>query len=92
LELFPDYIFIDLKPENVMIMPDSPNPKEIYDDGNFGRLRIKLTDFGSALKFVPENGKRKLSNKEKKHLMGTAFYWAPELFDETIDEVYILIV
>jgi serine/threonine protein kinase len=74
-----------LKPENVMVMPDSPNPKELSEE-NFGRLRIKLTDFGSALK-VPENGKRKLTENDRKHLMWSFFYLAPELYDIRIDEV-----
>jgi serine/threonine protein kinase len=83
----PDYIFIDLKPQNVMIMPNSPNPKEL-NDGNYGRLRIKLTDFGGSLKFAPdENGKQKLSEDDKKYMMSTLFYGAPELNNLSIYQV-----
>ena len=74
-----------------MVMPNSPYPipNELFEKNLIGKLRIKLIDFGSALKIMPdEDGKQKLSDDHRKNLIYSLFYRAPELFITTIaDEV-----
>ena len=65
----------DLKPENILC-------EENADDENDNNIQIKLTDFGFATKYDPDQ-KQTLS-------LGSPFYMAPELckeveYDHTVD-------
>jgi tetratricopeptide (TPR) repeat protein/tRNA A-37 threonylcarbamoyl transferase component Bud32 len=65
----------DLKPQNILLQPNTPSPVDAADGGSYLSVTPRLTDFGLA-RLVTEDSTLSLS--QKGDVMGTPGYMPPE--------------